>query len=574
MPARLLSLLAAPVIRTCLFGAAALLCGTAQAQTPVWQAAAGAGITQSTGALAQVYATVADANGNAYITGTFNGTARFGTTLVSSAGSNDAFVAKWNGTTNAFDWVLPLGGTGSDRGTALALTGNTLYVAGIFTGTAALGGVQLISAGQEDGFVAKIVDAGSSGNVAWARSAGGSGFDGLTGVAVGTTGVFVTGSFNGTAQLGGLSLSSSGSNDVLVAKLTDAGSTASFTWAQRAGGTGPDLAQAIALSGPNVYVGGYYSSASAEFGGIPLPNSSLSTIDGFVTKLTDTGAAGNFAWAQRVSGPADDLVRALAVRGSTVYAVGNYNSATLSAGPFTLGNNGGFDVLVTKLVDAGGSASFAWAYNAGGPGGESSSSVAVAGSHVFLTGGFTSSTVSFGGTILTNTNTLTDVYLARLTDAGASASFTYALSAGAAGDDYGIGLSIGGPRVYVGGSAGSAAQFGAHTLPPSSTGAPTGFIATFTDAAILSTASTDWANALAVYPNPARHRATVQLPALPTSAVLALTDALGRTLWQHTAPPSAAHSTHTVPLGHLAAGVYYLHVQTGAQSVRRTLAVE
>ncbi|MCC3160832.1 T9SS type A sorting domain-containing protein [Hymenobacter sp. 15J16-1T3B] len=563
------------LLRSCLLALTVLLCRAAQAQTPTWQAAAGAGNEQGTGAQAQVYATVADASGHAYLAGMFSGTVRFGTTVVSSAGSTDAFVAKWNSLTNTYDWVLPLGGPGTDRGTALALSGTTLYLTGSFTGTTSLGGLPLTSAGQEDGFVAKITDAGSSAAVTWARAVGGPTFDGLTGVAVSGSSVYVAGSFTGTAQLGALSLTATGSNDVLVAKLADAGSAASVAWARRAGGTGPDFAQAIAANGANVYVAGYYSSGAAEFGGTPLANSSLSTLDSFVTKLTDSGTAGTFAWTQSVNGPGDDLLRTLAVQGSNVYVAGNYNSATLGAGALTLGSHGGFDLLVAKLVDAGSTASFAWAYNAGGSGGDTGSGLVAVGSYLFLTGGFTSPTIAFGPTTLTNTSTTSDAYVAQLTDAGSSASFAYALGAGGAGDDYGIGIGVGGARVYVGGSAGSAARFGAYTLPASASGAPAGFVATLTDATVLGTAAASLVQEVAVFPNPARHRATVQLPAVPgVAATVVLTDALGRTCWAHPATVLAARTTLTVPLDHLARGIYYLHVRAGAHSITRALGVE
>ncbi|MBG8555322.1 IPT/TIG domain-containing protein [Hymenobacter guriensis] len=80
------------------------------------------------------------------------------------------------------------------------------------------------------------------------------------------------------------------------------------------------------------------------------------------------------------------------------------------------------------------------------------------------------------------------------------------------------------------------------------------------------------ANALAVYPNPARTQTTVLLPAGSKAATLTLHDALGRVVRTTTMP--AGGGAATVLLQGLSAGVYQLQVQAGTEQATRRLVVE
>jgi len=79
---------------------------------------------------------------------------------------------------------------------------------------------------------------------------------------------------------------------------------------------------------------------------------------------------------------------------------------------------------------------------------------------------------------------------------------------------------------------------------------------------------------LAVYPNPAHGRATIQLPALPgaTTATLTVLDALGRTL---RIQPAALNAKAELDLAGLPAGLYAVRVQAGGSTTAtRRLVVE
>jgi hypothetical protein len=125
--------------------------------------------------------------------------------------------------------------------------------------------------------------------------------------------VYLAGDFSGTIQLGTSTLVSAGGDNGFVAKWSPA--SQSFVWAQRLGGTGNDYAQAIAVSGSNVYVGLYFRSPSLVVGSTTITNTSTPNSgagDGLVVKFVDAGPSATVGWAHQVSGTGTESVDALA----------------------------------------------------------------------------------------------------------------------------------------------------------------------------------------------------------------------------------------------------------------------
>lgn len=97
-----------------------------------------------------------DASGNVYVTGSYNGTATFGTTTKTSAGGEDIFVAKYN-SSGVLQWVQSAGGTSEDWGNGIAVDGSgNVYVTGRYGSPATFGNNSLTSVGVTDIFVARI----------------------------------------------------------------------------------------------------------------------------------------------------------------------------------------------------------------------------------------------------------------------------------------------------------------------------------------------------------------------------------------------------------------------------------
>ena len=102
-------------------------------------------------------------DGGFIVTGFFYGTASFGSTTLTSAGGWDCFIAKLNAD-GSYAWAKSAGGTGDDYGSGISsLSDGSSIVTGTFSGTATFGSTTLTSAGSEDedAFIAKLNADGS-----------------------------------------------------------------------------------------------------------------------------------------------------------------------------------------------------------------------------------------------------------------------------------------------------------------------------------------------------------------------------------------------------------------------------
>ena len=544
----------------------------ARAQAPAWQSARAVAVSVQATTLdnSEVTATAVDAAGNVYLAGNFTNVVLLGSTTLISRGGNDVFVAKLSPATNQIVWARQIGDGGNDVATALTVSGTSVYVAGSFASQSIdIGATTLFKVGYTSAFVAKLTDAGSTSSFAWALRAGGTETDYATALAVSGTSVYMAGYFTSpTAGFGAITLTKAGTGtstaDVFVAKLTDAGNTGSFVWAQRAGGTGDDKATALAMSGTSVYAAGSFASASATFGAATL--ATAGTTDVFVTKMVDAGATGSFAWAQRAGGVNEDQATAVAVSGTSVFVAGSFRSATAGFGTnvLTNANPSTFttDIFLAKLTDAGNTSSFVWAQRAGGADQDYATVLAVSGTSVYMAGGFESNTVGFGATTLTNagpSTRTTDVFVAKLTDAGSTGAFAWAQRAGGVSRELPNTLTLSGTSLHVAGSFSSAtASFGSTNLTnPRPDFSSVGFLASLTDPTLTATAAGRALAPAQLFPNPARRTVALRLPTGTAPAPLVLTDAQGRAVRRYPAPAAGTLET-ALDLRGLPAGLYGL----------------
>ncbi len=534
--------------------------GRLAAQAPGWQWANSVGLSRSN-------STAVDAAGNVYVTGTFYGTATFGTTTLTNVSGNfeDVFVTKLN-RNGVYQWAVSAGGINDDFGIALAVdrTGDVVMTGSFSSPTITFGTITLTNAftgsigGSNDLFVAKLTPAGVW---QWATRAGGSDTDSGNSVAVdGSGNILIVGTFGGPMiTFGTTTLTNSGSiyADAFVAKLTPMGV---WQWATSVGGSSTELGGGVAVDGNgNVLVSGSFNSPTITLGATTLTNAG--GFDLFVAQLT---SAGVWQWATQVGGGNYDRDGDIAVDGSdNVVITGGFASPTITCGATTLTNNVlGSDIFVAKLTSAG---VWQWATSAGGNDSDSGSSVAIDSSgNMVVTGGFFSHAITFGATTLANNSVRSDIFVAKLTPAGV---WQWATRAG--GSDYENGSSLAvdgsGHVVVTGGFSSPVITFGATTLTNTNPGSSAIFIASLSGTTGLPDADNSPNQPrLTLSPNPAH--TTVQLTGA-TGATATLLDGLGRAVG--TAPVGPEGSA-TLDVRALAPGLYLLR----AGRATRRLVVE
>lgn len=241
--------------------------------------------------------------GNVYVAGRFNASFSWDGNFVTSKGTNDVCLAKYD-RTGLLQWVQTAGGTGNDYGCGVAVDADgDCYLSGQFSGSASFGNTILTSAGGHDVFVAKYRP---DGTLLWVRQAGGSGADQCWSVAVDRVGsCYITGNFNGTATFGSKSLTSAGSSDLFLARYDASGD---FQWALRGGGTGADCGAHVAVDPAGAaHVAGWFT-GSATFSG-----RSLTSAGGTDVLVAKYSSGGTLAWAQTAGGTRSDVGKSIAV---------------------------------------------------------------------------------------------------------------------------------------------------------------------------------------------------------------------------------------------------------------------
>lgn len=165
-----------------------------------------------------------DGSGNVIIVGYFAGSINFGapTATLTSAGGLDVFLAKFD-SSGVPQWSRRFGDATDQVASGVALdAAGDIVIAGYLSGTTDFGTGLLTSAGKEDVFVAKFDALGAS---MWSKNFGGANKDQLCGgVTVDSAGgISVAAYFNGDIDFGGVTLTSAGANDLAVAKFDPSG---------------------------------------------------------------------------------------------------------------------------------------------------------------------------------------------------------------------------------------------------------------------------------------------------------------------------------------------------------------
>ncbi|MBX2909425.1 MAG: SBBP repeat-containing protein [Chitinophagales bacterium] len=304
--------------------------------TFIWVKKAGSSSTGNVGG----YGITTDKNGNCYVTGYFDGSSDFGSNNLSGSG---IFITKLD-INGSFIWAKRLGGLFGQnnyaRGISLDSDGNS-YVVGYFVGTQDFGIETLTSAGSSDIAIFKI---SSQGNLLWIKQFGQNGDDRAYGISTDDgTNFYVTGSFMNKITFGSTELTSRGDVDIFITKIDTSGNT---LWVSQAGGESVDKAFAISTDKlGNNYITGTFKDV-AQFGNVNC-TSVIRSEDVFVSKID---ANGNFIWTKQAGGGSKDEGYGISIdaQGNS-YITGSFFSDTATFGNIILTSNSFGDAFIAKF---------------------------------------------------------------------------------------------------------------------------------------------------------------------------------------------------------------------------------
>jgi gliding motility-associated-like protein len=279
-----------------------------------------------------VHGIAVDGGGNAYVTGSFTGTASFGGSVITARRAQDAFVARLDAG-GAWRWAVPGNGSGDDAGDGIGVDANGhVYVAGT---RMALGGPSGTSPILSGLFIYRLdVLTGAyqrSTTIATGRFYYGR-------LAVDAAGAcYLAGCYQGSLTFGAYTLASIGmgvsNENVCVAKLDAAGT---WQWARAAGGYYGTYCSGIAIDDRGgTYLAGSFRGPS-QFGAVTLTSQNIALLwnDAYVAKLD---AAGTWLWAVPAGGGKEDVSTGFALGpAATPYLVGEHRSPSMAFGNLTI----------------------------------------------------------------------------------------------------------------------------------------------------------------------------------------------------------------------------------------------
>ncbi|MGI4864967.1 MAG: hypothetical protein ACRYFZ_13665 [Janthinobacterium lividum] len=292
--------------------------------------------------------------------------------------SSDVVVAKYldQGTSAMVAWTQVGGGTNNDSGQSITVNGTAVYITGYATntllnannvlfggsgntiGTVAMNGASFSNS--QDLVIAKYVDQGLNATLGWVQSAGGQDTDYGSGIAVSGSNIYITGSiYNDLANSYAVAFRNAGttpspvaqygaaataSQDVVVAKYTDQGSTAFVAWTQVGGSSAAEAGVGITLVGTHIYITGT-TTANAVFGGagstpgtssVPALPIGSSGINVLAASYTDNGTSATLGWLQTGGSIYTDYGYCLVISSSRLYIAGFLSSQSATFGSLHL----------------------------------------------------------------------------------------------------------------------------------------------------------------------------------------------------------------------------------------------
>ena len=366
----------------------------------VWATSAGGDKTDDP------YSMAIDSLGYIYIVGRFQSTqlniGPFTLNNTTIDNKSDIFLAKYDNNGNVI-WAKSVSGSHSEEcfGIDLDTSGN-IFITGYFYGSSiTFDNITLNNKSEwSDVFIAKY---DNSGNVIWAKSAGGINSDVGFGISVDVSGnSFITGSFSKICTFDSINLiNNNGDSDFFIAKYDVNGNV---LWARNSNENGGNESRKVAVDATgNSFILGNFNDDLFILGNDSLQNSGGSILyssDIFIAKYDPFG---NLLWAKGIYGYESEKITGIAIdTAGSIYVSGLFYSNPLKFDTITLTGNFVRNIFLAKYNTSG---NVIWASSPTGRGDASEDVLAIAvdnSENCFFTGNFDDHTMSFGNIILTN----------------------------------------------------------------------------------------------------------------------------------------------------------------------------
>ncbi|MGM0651088.1 MAG: SBBP repeat-containing protein, partial [Bacteroidota bacterium] len=291
-----------------------------------------------------IHSITTDLNNHIYVCGHFTETTYAEADSLTSNGSSDAFIGKYDAQGNLM-WIKSIGGIELDGSAGLICSDSLLFVAGEFRESACFDSTLLISAGNSDVFLACL---DFNGNYQWIKQAGGAHYDVPRSITIdNNSDVIIAGHINTNADFGNAdtSVNTYGSADPFVAKYSPDGT---FQWVNSFGGIGGDRGiSVISDIDNNLFLHGHFY-GTAYFDTITLQSSGDE--DYFISKLNSNGTV---AWANKICTtvyPMDDNWNHTLENDEqgNIFITGWFMDS-LSYDGYSVQSNGSYDIFVIKI---------------------------------------------------------------------------------------------------------------------------------------------------------------------------------------------------------------------------------
>lgn len=424
-----------------------------------------------------------ESNGDFITAGAFQGTADLNPGGLidnhTSSGGSDCYVQRLDMYGN-YMWAVSFGGSGTDKIVSIDVddAGNIL-VAGYFENSIDLDPGPLTnthtSAGDRDMFVQKF---DPNGNLLFAFSLGGPGYDDMNDIAVDAQGNFtVVGSYSDSIDFdpgAGSAMKYAGTAEAFVVQYS---STGTLNWTYATEGASASKAQGISIDANDDMIVSGYITGMVDFDQSAATNflTSIAGTDIFVMKLTSNGS---YQWLKGIHGTGNDWLTDMALDQSENILLTGYLTGTTDYDPHPVNTdnhstNGQFDIFTCKLSPSG---DHRWAMVMGGTNWDVGSSITADNEGNVFTSGYYKGSADFDPTAgtwwLTASSTFGRAFIHKVDSAG---TFEWAGNIGsmtASSQGYIINADAFG-NVYVGGffSGTSDMDPGALTVNANSVGA-------------------------------------------------------------------------------------------------------